>query len=87
MIYGANIKVGGFQLEGNLNKTEDPNIIHVVARYTINDIIDPNFKYGLMEIGAYLFCKMSRPRMCGKNYVLEITGMIEYDVRWRDPND
>ena len=84
LINGTNADVGDFELSGTIYYTDVPNVMHVKARYTIHDIIDPNFDYGFIEKAAYVYCKLSRLWVLGGyDYELEISGNIEYDVEWR----
>ena len=44
LLHGSNADVGGYQIEGTVNKDEKGTITYDVT-YTFNDIIVPNFSY------------------------------------------
>lgn len=44
LLHGSNADVGGYQIEGTVNKDEKGTITYDMT-YTFNDIIDPNFRY------------------------------------------
>lgn len=86
LLNGTNATVGDFHLEGTIYETETDDVYRVSARYTLHDIIDPNFDYGLFEKAAYVSCKLSQGWFFGGyDYELEISGDIEYHVEWKAP--
>lgn len=44
LLHGSNADVGGYQIEGTVNKDEKGTITYDMT-YTFNDVIDPNFRY------------------------------------------
>ena len=55
LLHGSNADVGGYQIEGTVNKDEKGTITYDMT-YTFNDIIDPNFRYKQDKV-CYNFVK------------------------------
>ena len=61
LLYGSNADVGGYQIEGTVNKDEKGTITYDMT-YTFNDIIDPNFRYKQDKV-CYIILEQLKKQM------------------------